>query len=207
MLREDGRLYSVNERFLDLFGYTSAELLDQHIDMLVPEGLHELFRFWLQSNLFYPLVFPQANEPQLFGRRKDGSEFPADLSLSELRTGGRRLILSVVRDRTRDERRFSSLQEMNNTLTQQVGELQTSNEELLTFSYSVSHDLRAPLRQVEGFVRILHTRLDPNIHAEAIRCVQRIDDGVGHMRSLLESLFNLATLGRKSLSIKTYESE
>jgi light-regulated signal transduction histidine kinase (bacteriophytochrome) len=87
-------------------------------------------------------------------------------------------------------------------LEKHVEELQTANEELESFSYSVSHDLRAPLRQVNGFARILRERMGLQPDPDTSHYLQRIQDAATHMGCLLEGLLDLARLGRQGLHMR-----
>ena len=73
------------------------------------------------------------------------------------------------------------------------------NRELESFSYSVSHDLRAPLRHVDGFARILKEEHSAKMAPEAIRYLDRILTAATHMGQLIDDLLNLAKIGRLEL--------
>jgi signal transduction histidine kinase len=94
---------------------------------------------------------------------------------------------------------------LNSELAHQVTELAAVNKELETFSYSVSHDLRAPLRAVDGFSRVLETdhaaRLDP----EAIRYLGRIRGNVRRMGMLIDDLLRFSRLSRKDLETRSVD--
>ena len=122
---------------------------------------------------------------ELDGRRKDGTEVPIELSLAAARTDAGISFTGVIRDITERKRIEQALRE--------------TNAELEAFSYSVSHDLRAPLRAIHGFARILledhGTQLDP----EAARLLAVIDDNTRRMGQLIDDLLAFSRLGRKEL--------
>ena len=76
-------------------------------------------------------------------------------------------------------------------------ELQASNKELEAFTYSVAHDLRAPLRQIDGFSKILLEETGPELHEEAQRYLQRVREGASKMGQLVDALLGLSRLGRQ----------
>jgi len=92
------------------------------------------------------------------------------------------------------------LQQLNQELERQTEELAVANEELKAFSYSVSHDLRAPLRSINGFTSILIRDHATNFSDEAKAFLSRVISSAQHMERLIEGLLNLFRLGRKELS-------
>jgi PAS domain S-box-containing protein len=81
-------------------------------------------------------------------------------------------------------------------------ELAASVKELEAFTYSVSHDLRAPLRHISGFSKILSEEFGPNLPDDAQCHLQRIQDGTRRMGRLVDDLLNLARVGRRDLSLR-----
>jgi light-regulated signal transduction histidine kinase (bacteriophytochrome) len=112
-------------------------------------------------------------------------------------------MLSVIRDATARKQNEARIKQLNSSLEKNVEELQTAVEELETFSYSVSHDLRAPLRQVDGFARILRERVGPQSDPDTNHYIQRIQIAATHMGLLLEGLLDLAKVGRQGLRLTT----
>jgi signal transduction histidine kinase len=91
------------------------------------------------------------------------------------------------------------LETVNQELERRSEELEASNKELEAFSYSVSHDLRAPLRHIDGFSRILMEEYGAHLDAKAQRLVDHIRDGARQMGCLVDDLLNLSRLGRREL--------
>lgn len=83
-----------------------------------------------------------------------------------------------------------------------TAQLEAANKELEAFSYSVSHDLRAPLRHIDGFCEILTEDLGPDIPSSARNHLQRIRNASKRMGQLVDDLLNLARLGRKELAMQ-----
>ncbi len=90
--------------------------------------------------------------------------------------------------------------ELEQRVVERTAQLESANKELEAFTYSVSHDLRAPLRHMSGFARILREDYGASMEAEALAHLHRIEDGARNMGQLVDALLNLARLGRQSLS-------
>jgi len=90
-------------------------------------------------------------------------------------------------------------QELDARVQQRTAELQASNHELEAFSYSVSHDLRAPLRAIGGFAAVLVRDHSAELSATAIGLLHRVEQNVSRMDTLIEDLLRLSRLGRKAL--------
>ncbi|MET0534323.1 MAG: ATP-binding protein [Steroidobacter sp.] len=97
------------------------------------------------------------------------------------------------------KRSTQRIRDLNTELENQAAELRTVNGDLEGFSYSVSHDLRAPLRAIDGFSRLLGDEKSKNISPETRHYLQRIRANVIHMSSLIDDLLEFARCGRQSL--------
>ena len=109
-----------------------------------------------------------------------------------------------ITQRREDERKIRELNEdLEEKVARRTAELEAANHELEAFTYSVSHDLRAPLRHIGGFSRILVEDFGPAMDPEARVHLQRIEDGVRRMGLLVDELLNLARVGRHALKLQT----
>jgi len=108
-----------------------------------------------------------------------------------------------ITQRKKDEREIRQLnEELEARVEQRTEELEASNLELEAFTYSVSHDLRAPLRHIGGFSRILLEDFGPKMEPEALNHLHRIEDGTRRMGLLVDELLNLARVGRHTLKLE-----
>jgi signal transduction histidine kinase len=94
------------------------------------------------------------------------------------------------------------LKHVNEHLEQRSAELSDTNSELETFSYSVAHDLRAPLRQIAGYSNVLLQDYGPQVDAEARRYLEKIQEGARKMGRLVDDLLSLSKIGRQELSVQ-----
>lgn len=99
--------------------------------------------------------------------------------------------------------RFQALNEqLEQRVLARTNELEVTNKELEAFTYSVSHDLRAPLRRIDGFANMLVEEYAAQLPAEAQRYLSRVREGARQMGLLVDDLLNLARLGRKELNVQ-----
>lgn len=198
-----GTITFVNAQAEKTFGYTRPELIGQTIELLVPERLKAGHA--TQRREFAEERKARALETgrQFLGRRKDGSELPLEISLSPMDAREGVAILATIVDVTERQEAKDSPQRLNALLQQRVAErtaeLEASNKELEAFSYSVSHDLRAPLRAIDGFSELLVRKFGAGLDPEAMGYLKRIRTNATQMGRLIDDLLALSRLGRHAL--------
>jgi light-regulated signal transduction histidine kinase (bacteriophytochrome) len=117
--------------------------------------------------------------------------------------GGGVAVLRDITERKAAERQIQTLnQSLEARVIERTAELKVANGELEAFTYSVSHDLRAPLRHISGFTKILTERFHSSLPAEAQGHLQVIHQGALRMGQLVDELLKLARLSRQALAVR-----
>jgi PAS domain S-box-containing protein len=129
--------------------------------------------------------------------------------LYDERTGMPVRLIGTTQDVTERSRVRRQIQQLNAELEQRVeertAELATANRDLQAFAYSVSHDLRAPLRTINGFSRMLRSEHGQALGEDGVGVVERIERGARRMDKLIEDLLAFSRLGRAQLERATVD--
>jgi PAS domain S-box-containing protein len=158
----------------------------------------------------YQQVFREGHvqDYELEARHRDGHITPVLYNASLYRDWAGQVvgIFAAARDIAERRKAEEDIRKLNDELAQRVRErtakLEAANEELEAFTYSVSHDLRAPLRHVDGFSKLLVEEFDRHLPEQARHYVDRIQRGTRQMGQLVDDLLNLSRVGRGGLSIQ-----
>jgi PAS domain S-box-containing protein len=180
---EGGRVVLVNAQVEERFGYQRGELVGRPVEMLVPErfaGMHVAFRSGYVAG---PRARPMGLAGDLFARRKDGTEFPVEISLAPLETEEGLLVSAAVRDISERRR----MQEESDRIKDE-------------FFATVSHELRTPLTSMLGYSELMADleRLSPQGH----RFLQVITRSAERELRLVDDLLTLVAIEESGLSIR-----
>ncbi|HEX4265334.1 MAG TPA: ATP-binding protein [Verrucomicrobiae bacterium] len=194
IVNSEGCIVLANAPAEKLFGRAHGELLGRPAEQLLPERLRNRPAKSGKNHSAQRWQFTDA-DAELFGLRKDGSEFPAEIRFSTLKTEDGTWFVGTIRDLTEQKR-------LETQLLEKEAALDAASQELQAFSYSVSHDLRAPLRAMDGFASILKKSLGPDIPEATGHALKRIQDNVGKMSKLIEGLLDYSSLTWMALTKK-----
>jgi len=191
MLDPEGRVASWNAGAERIKGYHAEEILGKHFSVFYPAEEVERGKPHFELKV---AAREGRIEDEGWRVRRDGSQFWANVVITALRDEKGRLrgFGKVTRDMT--ERR-SAEEDMETRNAQ----LEAANEELRAFSYSVSHDLRAPLRAIDGFSLAVLEDYETKLDTEGKTYLQRIRVAAGRMGQLIDGMLNLARISRAGI--------
>ena len=191
MLDPEGRVASWNAGAERIKGYRADEILGKHFSVFYPP--EEVERGKPESELKVAAAKGWV-EDEGWRVKKNGSRFWANVVITPLRDDKGRLrgFGKVTRDMTERRRAEEDMETRN-------AQLEAANKELQAFSYSVSHDLRAPLRAIDGFSLALLEDYENKLEAEGKTHLQRIRVATGRMGQLIDGMLNLARISRAGM--------
>ena len=188
IVNDKGIIEMVNLQTENIFGYKREELIGQPVEILMPHDLRADHIYHRRDYLRLPKVRSMGVGLELNAVKKDGTTFPVEISLAPMQSDNGLLVSAAIRDITRRK-----------TLE---NELKRTNAEVEAFTYSVSHDLRAPLRGIVGFTAMLEEDYASKLDDEAKRITNVIKTNALNMGRLIDDLLAFSRMGRKEM-VKT----
>jgi len=180
-LDESGRIEDMNPAVSELFGYSASELHGRHVDMLVPTP-------YAQEHAGYPGGYPGIGNVEaidsgrkLLGKRKDGSEFPVELTVSEMALEGKRYFVAVLRDisgQTKAERMKRA------------------------FIATVSHELRTPLTSIRGALNLVVSKAAGGLPEKSRRMLEMAQRNSERLTLLINDILDLEKIETGGLEME-----
>lgn len=193
-----GTITYVNHATEAMFGRTAAELVGQPLTVILPEHLREKYERDLASYL-------TTHDTRLLGRtlevpamHSSGAQLSIEMSIATWDSRGEVSFAAIIRD-------ISERKRMEAALEQRTRQLEDTNRELEAFSYSVAHDLRAPLRGMNGFSQILIEDHAAQLDGETVAYLKKIQSNVKRMGGLIDALLGLSRLSRSELQLHSID--
>lgn len=197
----NGEIVYSNPAAERIFGYSADEMHNKPFAALVPPRHYRTtYLAQLDTCAQSPGTGIQDNTMELICIRKDRAEFPAELSLARWQVGESVFFTGILRDITARRQSEKHIRELNAHLAQRAAELETANRELESFSYSVSHDLRAPLRAIDGFSQVLLSDYGKALDDTGRDRLERVRRAAQNMAELINSLLKLARVTRLEMA-------
>ena len=190
-----GRIVLANSNAIHLFGYSHSELIGEMVEVLLPERFRSGHSLYRSRYSHEPKTRSMGAALELFGRRKDGTEFPVEISLSPMATEHGMMVISAVRDiserRQQEEARSKGLQETNRL-----------KSEFLT---KMSHELRTPLNSVIGFTEFMLEERPGPLNAKQKEYLNDVLTSGKHLLNLINTILNLAKVEAGKIDLDPQE--
>jgi PAS domain S-box-containing protein len=194
---QDGRIISWNDGAERIYGFTEAEALNMKIWNIVPEQfLAEMQAIINEILLGKKIESQEMNRVTKYGKMIDvafSASVIADLD------GNLKSVAITERDITQQKKTRQEILELNADLNKNVLQLESTNNELESFSYSVSHDLRAPLRGINAYTQIILEEYSGQFDVELQRLFQIIQTSAQRMDLLINDLLAFARMGKRTV--------
>ncbi len=213
---QDGVIILLNVAAEAMFGYTREELLGQLVEELIPQAARAAHLQHRARYAHHPSVRPMGVGLELLAKRKDGTTFPVEISLSPIRSAQGSRVIAIVRDittRKKSEAEINALQlqftaslaEANRQLEIRNREVERMNRLKSEFLASMSHELRTPLHTIIGFSDLLAEEMKGPLNDTQKRFVEHIRNDSRHLLELISDTLDLSKIEAGRLTLNKEE--
>ena len=201
-----GRILLLNLVTEKMFGYSRTELLGQPVEILVPLHARPAHLEHRIQYTKHAATRPMGSGLALEGRRKDGSTFPVEISLSPVAADEGARITAIIRDISERKQAEAQLREMQRTYTRELElrnrEVERANQLKSEFLASMSHELRTPLHTIIGFSELLAEELEGQGNEKQQRYVDHIHTDSLHLLELINDILDISKIESGRLELR-----
>ena len=201
----EGRVLNANATYCKMMGYSQIEMLDKHVSEFSHPDDYEA-----EIPVYSQILTGDTNSVRYEKRfiTKQGKIIWGELILSAIRdaAGSVRYTIAIIKDITSSKEAERELNELNERLEkiveERTAELKEANKELEAFSYTVSHDLRAPLRSISGFATLIEKRYADAIGIDGKEYINNLNKSVKQMGALIDDLLSFSRIGKTDIQLR-----
>jgi PAS domain S-box-containing protein len=213
-LDQEGNVHSVwNPAAEKMLGWSAQEVMGRPLPTVPAERQEEFRRFREQIRQGLTLDGVEVRRQRRDGSPIDYSIYASPLHDAEGRISGNVAVMVDITERKQNEEELKKyryhLEELVNERTAELADAKETaeafNKELEAFAYSVSHDLRAPLRHIDGFLKLLQEKAGAALEAQAQHYMDNISDAAQKMGRLIDDLLAFTRMGRHNISVQRVE--
>jgi PAS domain S-box-containing protein len=198
---DQGKIVMVNAQTEKLFGYRRNELLGEKVEKLIPEKVRQGHSHHRQGYSSKPHPRAMGAGLELNGLRKDGTEFPVEVSLSPIHTSEGFRVISSIRDVSERKKTQRQIEQQNRELELRNREVERATKMKSKFLASMSHELRTPLNAIVGFSDLLAEGTPGQLNDKQKRFVDHIKQGSAHLLQLINDILDLSKIEAGQLEL------
>jgi PAS domain S-box-containing protein len=202
---DQGRIVLVNGQTEKLFGYRRDELLGERVEKLMPQRARDAHSQHRTSYNTAPRPRVMGAATEQYALRKDGTEFPVEISLSPTYTSEGFRVISSIRDISERKKAQLQIEQQNRELDSRNREVERATEMKSKFLASMSHELRTPLNAIVGFSDLLAEGTPGALNVKQRRFVDHIKQGSAHLLQLINDILDLSKIEAGQLELHSEE--
>ena len=192
IVNRNGVIRLVNAQTEKMFQYTREEMIGQSVEILIPGDFAKHHSAHRDGYFKDPKVRTMGIGLELYGKRKNGEEFPVEISLSPLETEEGMWVSSAIRDITDKKHDHEALRDY-------ARKLEVTNNNLEQFAYVASHDLQEPLRTITSYVSLLEEEQKGHLNQDSVKYMEFVVTAADRMKVLIKDLLMFSRVGKKHL--------